>query len=35
MSRYIVFVAMILSIHTISKRGLEEAFLKVWIPFSW
>ena len=33
MSRYIVFVAMILSIHTISKRGLEEAFLKVWIPF--
>jgi hypothetical protein len=33
MTRYLVFVAMILSIQMIGKRGIEAAFLKVWIPF--
>jgi len=32
MTRYIVFVAMLLSLHMLAKRGLEQTFLKVWIP---
>lgn len=33
MTRYLVFVAMLLSIAVIWNRGVKEAFLKVWIPF--
>jgi len=33
MTRYLVFVAMLISIGMLAKRGLEESFLKVWIPF--
>jgi hypothetical protein len=33
MTRYVVFVAMILSIQMIAKKGIEAAFLRVWIPF--
>lgn len=33
MTRYLVFVAMLLSIAVIWNRGIKEAFLKVWIPF--
>lgn len=33
MTRYIVFVAMLISIGMLGKRGLEQTFLKVWIPF--
>lgn len=33
MTRYLVFIAMVLSIKTIQNQGLEKAFLKVWIPF--
>lgn len=32
-TRYVVFVAMLLSIRMLTRRGLEAAFLKVWIPF--
>jgi len=32
-SRYIVFVAMLMAISVLQKRGPQEAFLKVWIPF--
>lgn len=33
MLAYVVFVAMFLSIYVLSLRGLEQAFLRVWIPF--
>jgi len=33
MTRYLVFIAMLLSIRQIKLRGLEHAFLWVWIPF--
>jgi hypothetical protein len=33
MTRYIVFVAMLVSISVLTRRGLEQTFLKVWIPF--
>ncbi len=33
MTRYIVFVAMLLSLYMLAKRGPQETFLKVWIPF--
>ena len=32
-SRYIIFVAMLVSIGMLRRRGPQEAFLKVWIPF--
>ena len=32
-TRYVVFVAMLISIRVLTQRGLEAAFLKVWIPF--
>ena len=32
MTRYVVFVAMLLSIAMLRRRGLEAAFLRVWIP---
>jgi hypothetical protein len=33
MTEYSVFVAMLASIMVLSKKGLEAAFLRVWIPF--
>lgn len=33
MTKYVVFVAMIWCIVVIQRRGLEAAFLRVWIPF--
>lgn len=33
MTRYIVFIATLLSIRQLAKGGVEQAFLKVWIPF--
>ena len=33
MTEYSVFVAMLASILVLSKKGLEAAFLRVWIPF--
>lgn len=33
MTPYVVFVAMVLSIVVIRRRGIETAFLRVWIPF--
>lgn len=33
MTRYIVFVAMLMSLRMLSQRGLEQTFLRVWIPF--
>lgn len=33
MTPYVVFVAMLLSIVVIRRRGIEAAFLRVWIPF--
>ena len=33
MTRYVVFVAMLLSIVVIRRRGLKAAFLDVWVPF--
>ncbi|MFZ2736726.1 MAG: O-antigen ligase family protein [Burkholderiaceae bacterium] len=33
MTRYVVFVAMLMSMHMISVRGIEAAFLRIWIPF--
>ncbi len=33
MTRYIVFVAMLLSLRMLAQRGLEQTFLRVWIPF--
>lgn len=33
MTQYTVFVAMLLAIVAIRRRGLEAAFLRVWIPF--
>jgi hypothetical protein len=32
MTRYVVFVAMLLAIHVIRRRGIAAAFLYVWIP---
>jgi hypothetical protein len=32
-TRYVVFVAMLISIRVLSSQGIEKAFLKVWIPF--
>lgn len=32
-TRYVVFVAMLISIRVLSNQGIEKAFLKVWIPF--
>ncbi len=33
MTRYIVFVAMLISLRLLARRGLEQTFLRVWIPF--
>jgi hypothetical protein len=33
MTEYSVFVAMLIAIVVLSRRGLEAAFLRVWIPF--
>lgn len=33
MTSYVVFIAMLLSIAVIQRRGIEAAFLWVWIPF--
>lgn len=33
MASYIVFGGMLMSIHVLWLRGLQQAFLKVWIPF--
>ena len=33
MTRYVVFVAMLMSIVAIRRRGLQAAFLDVWMPF--
>jgi hypothetical protein len=33
MTRYVVFVAMLLAIVALRRRGLRSAFLDVWIPF--
>jgi hypothetical protein len=33
MTRYVVFVAMVAAVVAIRRRGLEWAFLRVWIPF--
>ncbi len=33
MTRYIVFVAMLISIYMLANRGPQEAFLKAWLPF--
>ena len=33
MTRYVVFVAMLLAIYAIRRRGIAAAFLYVWIPF--
>lgn len=33
MTQYSVFIAMLLSILVLQKEGLEQAFLRVWIPF--
>ena len=33
MTEYSVFVAMLVAIVVLSKKGLETAFLRVWIPF--
>lgn len=32
-TRYVVFVAMLISIRVLTRRGLEAAFLKVWLAF--
>nr|MBZ4210620.1 hypothetical protein [Rhodoferax sp.] len=32
-TRYVVFVAMLMAMRMIARRGVEAAFLKVWIPF--
>ncbi|MCF8168664.1 MAG: O-antigen ligase family protein [Rhodoferax sp.] len=32
-TRYVVFVAMLISIRVIAQHGLQAAFLRVWIPF--
>lgn len=33
MTRYLVFIAMALSIYVLRKRGIEQAVLRVWLPF--
>ncbi len=33
MTRYVVFVALLLSVLAIQRRGLKSAFLDVWLPF--
>jgi hypothetical protein len=33
LTRYVVFVAMLMAMRMIARRGVEAAFLKVWIPF--
>jgi len=33
MTRYIVFIAMLVALHVLAKRGLQKTFLWVWIPF--
>ena len=33
MTRYIVFLALLLSVLAIQRRGLKSAFLDVWLPF--
>ena len=33
MTQYVVFIAMIMSILTIQNRGIEQAVLRIWIPF--
>lgn len=33
MTRYLVFIATLLSIRQLAKGGMAQAFLKVWIPF--
>jgi hypothetical protein len=32
-TRYVVFVAMVISMRVVAKQGIEKAFLTVWIPF--
>ena len=32
-TRYVVFVAMVMAMYMIAKRGAEQTFLKVWMPF--
>ena len=32
-TRYVVFVAMVISMRMVAIHGIEKAFLKVWIPF--
>ncbi len=32
-TRYIVFIAMLMAMHMIARRGAEQTFLKVWMPF--
>jgi hypothetical protein len=32
-TRYVVFVAMVMAMYMIAKRGVEQTFLKVWMPF--
>jgi len=32
-TRYVVFVAMLVAIYVIAKRGTEQTVLKVWLPF--
>jgi len=33
LTRYLVFIATLLSIRQLARGGVEQAFLKVWIPF--
>lgn len=33
MTQYVVFIAMVLSIQAIQNRGIEQAVLRVWVPF--
>jgi hypothetical protein len=33
MTRYVVFVALVLAIVVVRRRGLQAAFLDVWVPF--
>jgi len=32
-TRYVVFVALFIALRFLSQRGLEQTFLKVWLPF--
>lgn len=32
-TRYVVFVAMVISVRVLVRQGIEKAFLTVWIPF--